>query len=926
MRQTTLIAVLTIALIGASTACRKTAGPADVAAARLRCESLSDPMGIDAAHPRLGWVLQPAGPGLVGRGHRQAAYRILVASTPSRLAADEGDLWDTGRVESNLSIGIEYAGQPMTSGLRAHWKVRVWDESGRISEWSEPAAWSMGLLEPGDWSGRWIGMNVGEPTPADEARRLPARYLRREISLAGDVEQATAYISGLGLSELSINGRKAGDHVLSPALSEYDKHVFYIAHDVTALLQKGANAVGVVLGNGRFHAPRVKDPTGMRNYGLPRLLLRLDVRFKDGTSTSLVSDGLWKATDRGPITADNEYDGEEYDARMELDGWDKPGFDDSKWAAADLMDAPGGRMTAPMIEPIRVVETLRPAAVTNPKPGVFIYDLGQNIVGWCRLHVQGPAGTQIRLRHAETLKADGTLYTDNLRSAKATDVYTLHGGGAEIYEPRFTYHGFRFVEMTGFPGTPEADALEGRVVHDDMERAGDFETSNPLLNKIAANILWGTRGNYRSIPTDCPQRDERQGWLGDRSSVSRGEAYLFDVAAFYAKWARDIADAQKGTGSVPDVAPAFWFCYNDGIVWPSTFVIVPRMLLDMYGDAGTIKALYPALKKWADYMAGFLKDGIMPRNTYGDWCVPPETPTLIHSKDPARVTRGDLISTAYYFYDLGLMARAAEIVGEKADAARWRQMAETLREAFNRTFFDPAKGVYDNGTQTSSVLALAFGLVPEDRRAGLFAHLVEKIEKESGGHVGTGLVGAQWLMRVLSDNGRPDLAYAMLTKSDYPGWGYMVSKGATTIWELWNGDTADPAMNSGNHVMQIGDLAIWMRQYLAGIRPDPESPGFGKIIIRPTPVGDLTWVRGSYESVHGTIRSSWKKEGGELILEVTIPPNTTATGYVPAASPDTVTEGGRPLNGAEGVKVLRTEAGCVVLAVESGAYRFAAKI
>jgi alpha-L-rhamnosidase len=533
----------------------------------------------------------------------------------------------------------------------------------------------------------------------------------------------------------------------------------------------------------------------------------------------------------------------------------------------------------------------------------------------------------VTLRHAETMKPDGTLYVDNLRSAKATDHYTLRGGAEEIYEPRFAFHGFRYVELTGFPGTPTVEAIEGRVVHDDLEPAGEFACSNPLLERIRKNIFWGARGNYRSIPTDCPQRDERQGWLGDRSAESRGETYLFDLAAFYRKWVTDMADAQKESGSVPDVAPSYWPFYNDGIVWPSSFVIIPQMLYDVYGDPAAIRAHYAAMKKWADYMAGFLEDGIMPKNTYGDWCVPPESPELIHSKDPARQTRGDLLSTAYYGFDLALLARAAELIGETADAGRFAALADSVKAAFNRKFFDAAKGYYDNGTQTSCVLPLAFDLVPAGERARVFGHLVRKIEEESRGHIGTGLVGGQWLMRVLSDNGRPDLAYRIASQTDYPGWGYMVSKGATTIWELWNGDTADPAMNSGNHLMLAGDLAIWMHGYLAGIRPDPAAPGYKKIIIRPTPVGDLMWARARYESVHGTIRSGWNKAAdGKLTLEVTVPANTTATVYVPAAKAADVTEGGVPLEKAAGVKLLGEEAGCVVLAVGSGFYQFASML
>ncbi len=916
------IAILTLILLGGGglSCWRRESRTAALRPVQLHCESLTDPLGIDARRPRLSWVLEAASPSV--RSQRQTAYRILVASSADRLDAGRADLWDSGRTASEESVGIVYAGRPLESGQRCRWKVRIWDQDGTATDWSEPASWSMGLLDPADWRGRWIGLDEASPA-VDEKRRLNARYLRREFACGKEIDQATVFMSGLGLSEVDLNGRKVGDRVLSPGLTEYDRRVFYVAYDVTSRLKRGTNAVGVILGNGRFHAPRTKVPAPTRDFGVPRLLLQLAIRFADGSSELIVSDGAWKVTDRGPLGANNEYDGEEYDARREMDGWDRPGFDDSAWKPAAVLPAPGGVPAAEMIEPIRVIESLVPAAVTNPKPGLYIFDMGQNMVGWCRLRVRGPAGTAVRLRHAETLKADGTLYLDNLRSALVTDVYTMKGGAEEVYEPRFAYHGFRFVEMTGYPGVPARDALLGRVVHDDVRRAGIFSCSVPLLNRIHDNIVRGTRGNYRSIPTDCPQRDERQGWLGDRSAECRGEAYDYELAAFYDKWLTDMADEQKENGSIPDVAPAYWAFYNDGVVWPSSFIIIPRMLDDMYGDRAAVRPRYAAMRKWIEYMSGFLQDGLMPRNTYGDWCVPPESPGLIHAKDPRRLTEGALVSTAYFFYDLTLMARSAERLGETADAARFLERGGSVKKAFHRRYYDPAAGYYDNGTPTSCVLPLAFDMVPAEARAGVFRRLVETIETENRGHIGTGLVGGQWLMRVLSDNGRADLALSLAEKTDYPSWGYMLAKGATTIWELWNGDTADPSMNSGNHVMLVGDLNIWMHEVLAGIRPDPEAPGFKRFVIRPVPVGDVTWARARYRSVRGEIRCGWTRQGGRLSLDIVVPPNTTATVYVPAAKAAAVREDGLSVERARGVKFLRWEDGCAVLTVGSGAYRFA---
>jgi alpha-L-rhamnosidase len=1052
---------------------------AAITVSQLRCEGLENPPGIDVVQPRLSWILSSKAP-----AQKQTAFEILVASDKKNLAAGKGDLWASGKIISDQSVQVIYAGKTLASHAACFWKVRVWDKDGNISAWSQPALWSMGILDAADWHAQWIGQDgqevvdnlidtswiwfpegepqisapvetnyfrrvvtipagrqikkaifeytgdkecrgwinqfdlgarnnfktvkwndittrlepgetylfgltgrtgekagkpagvigllkiefaEGEPmvVPTDESwkvskiadagwnttnfddsnwvaakklgpagmepwgktrvaedRRQPARWLRKDFSVEKKITRATVYFSGLGLSELYVNGKKVGDHVLSPAFAQYNKREFYVTYDVTKQLHRGANAIGAVLGNGRFYADRSKVYAGTENFGFPKMLLQLRIEFTDGSTSEIVSDGSWKISLDGPILANNDYDGEEYDARKEFSGWSKPGFDDAKWSPAQIVSAPGETVSAEMIEPIRVTGTLKPVSVNEVQPGVFIFDMGQNMVGWCRLHVSGKAGTQVTLRHAETLKPDGTLYMANLRGAEVTDIYTLKGDGKEVWEPRFTSRGFRYVEVTGFPGKPTLDSIEGRIVNDDVATAGEFKCSNELLNRIYTNIVWGVRGNYRSIPTDCPQRDERQGWLGDRSEESRGETYLFDNSALYAKWMQDMADAQRGSGSVPDIAPAFWPIYSDNVSWPSSGIIIPEMLREQFDDTRVISNHYDSAKKWMDFIGGYVTNGIISRDNYGDWCVPPENLTLIHSLDTNRITDKTLLATSYFYYDLCLMEKYATQLGKTDDAQNFHSFAETVKTAFNEKFLDREKGQYSNGTQTSCVLPLAFGLVPDDMRAKIFAHLVDKVENETHGHIGTGLVGGQYLNRVLTENGRADLAYTIASQKDYPSWGYMVENGATTIWELWNGNTADPTMNSGNHVMLVGDLVIWLYEDLAGIKADPAQPGFKHIIMKPNPVSDLTFVKATHRSPYGLIASEWHRDGNKFDWQIEIPVNTTATIYAPMPNVNIVTNAANP---ADGLNSMRGENGCPVFEVGSGKYHFASQ-
>lgn len=791
------------------------------------------------------------------------------------------------------------------------------DDKWKVSR-TAPKGWNSPAFDDAGWvSAKVIGAAGMQPwgdTRTAENRRLPARWLRKEFVVEQKVTRATVCFSGLGSSELYLNGDKVGDAVLSPALSEYDKRVYYVTYDVTKQLRRGANALGAVLGGGRFYSDRSKVYAGTVNFGWPKMLLQLRLEYADGSAGEIVSDESWKLSTDGPITANGEFDGEEYDARREFANWSKPQFDDSNWQLAQAVGAPSGQLVAQMIEPIRVTQKLKPVGLTEPKPGTFVFDLGQNMVGWCQLKVRGPAGTTVQLRHAETTNSDGTLYMANLRGAQVTDRYTLKGQGTEVWQPRFTYHGFRFVEVTGFPGQPNLDAIEGQVVHDDLPAIGEFACSNELINRIYHNIVWGTRGNYRSIPTDCPQRDERQGWLGDRSEECKGEAYLFNIAPLYAKWRQDITDAQKPGGSIPDVAPAYWPIYSDNVTWPSSAIITPSALERHFGDTMSLARDYDSSKQWIVYMLGFATNHIISRDSYGDWCLPPEEPQLIHSKDPARQTDKALLATSYFYYDLRLMERYARSLGKSSDAERWATLAEQFKTAFNARFLNRERAQYDNGSQTACVLPLAFGLVPAEFQQRIFARLVDKIENETKGHIGTGLIGGQYLNRVLSDHGRADLAYRIASQRDYPSWGYMAEQGATTIWELWNGNTADPAMNSGNHVMLIGDLVIWFYEYLAGIAPDDAQPGFKHIVMKPHPVGDLKWVQAAHHSPYGWIKSEWRRDGGKFDWRIEVPANATATIQLPAEAGDRLTESGKPIRTANRQ-----------LTIDSGKYHFIAQ-
>ena len=902
-------------------------GEAALKVGALTVEGRDSLLGSDVIQPRLSWKLQSDKRNVV-----QTAYRILVASSKEALEKDQADIWDSGKTGGDSSLNITYKGKPLDAFQSYYWKVKVWTADNQQAT-SDPAFWSMGLLQPADWQAKWIGLDKTSERDAPDSTftRLAARYLRREFSASKQIATATVYVSGMGLYELYLNGLKVGSDVLAPTVSEYNKRILYNTYDVTDKLRQGLNCVGVILGNGRFFAVRnyhgKPNPlTGIpqAQYGLPRLLLQLRIVYSDGTVAWVNSDDQWKVTDEGPIVANNEFDGEEYDATRELTGWDRTGYNEQHWKPVALMNPGTVRIEAQPNENIRVKEIVHPVSVRQTARGTYILDMGQNMVGWLAIKVKGEKGDTIRMRFAETMKGTDSLYLDNMRDAKVTDLYILKGGGEESWEPRFTYHGFRYVEIGGLKNQPAADHFAGKVVYDDLPTIGSFETSDTIINAIFKNAYWTIRGNYRGMPTDCPQRDERVGWLGDRVMSSYGESFLFDNSRLYAKWLDDIKDAQKENGSIPDIVPTFWDRYADNVTYPSAYILIPEMLRKQFGDTRSIVKQYPAMKKWILYMWNtYRQNDLVLKDNYGDWCVPPESLELIWSKDPGRITDGGLLASAYYYYCLKLMKGYAEQLQLKEDAGQYESIARRVLLAFNKKFYNSDQKSYANNTVTANLLPLAFGMVADSNRKAIFNNIRERL-KEFDDHVNSGIIGGMWLMRGLTDNGAPELAYKLATNTTYPSWGYMVKRGATTIWELWNGDAANPMMNSGNHQMLLGDLLIWYFEYLAGIRSDPDHVAFKKIIMHPIFPEGLNFVKASLNTKYGLIRSEWKKSATALQWDIVIPANTSAEITLPADQ-DAINESGKTLKDAV-LKYRSTgQSGETLVTVGSGSYHFVIK-
>ena len=860
-----------ILLITVAVACTETH---NVVLSSLETEMRENPQGVGNAAPRFSWKLESEAQGIT-----QVRYQIEVAASEPDLKNKSNLLWNTGEIESDQSLLIKYAGEQLKSGKAYFWKLTVWTNTGQKIE-SRVQHWSNALLKEADWKAKWIGINDPENLQVDKNRTiLPARYLRKEFNATSSPKRAMLYISGVGSSTCYMNGQQVGNDVFGPLPTWYDASVPFLTYDVTSFVKSGSNAIAVALGNGRFLTMRDK---GMHGFGLPRLIAQLHIEYEDKEEV-IITDETWQATNNGPVVENNEFDGEKYDARLELGEWTKSGYDASAWQSAAMMEAPKGKLVAQLSPSLKVMEEIRPLSIKAVENGRYIVDMGQNMVGYIHVKLKGKQGQPISMRFAEVLTQDGdSLYMDNLRGALVTNVYTPASDGIFTWEPQFVYHGFRFVELSGLESEPSVNDLTGKVVYDEMATIGKFETSNELINKLYSNCYWGIRGNYRGMPTDCPQRDERLGWLGDRTTGAYGESFIFNNALMYKKWLVDIEESMNENGSISVVSPRYWTIYNDDVTWPAAYFYVADMLYTQFGDDSSIKRHYPSMKRWVQHMTDSqMTDYILMKDTYGDWCMPPESAELIHSQDPSRKTNGQVLSTTVFYSILQLMEKFATMNGKADDAASFAELAGKIKASYNEKFFIPETAQYDNNTVTANLLSLQLGLVPEGYEAKVFRNIVEKTEVDCKGHVSVGVLGIQHLMRGLTQHGNLELAYKIVTNETYPSWGYMIRNGATTIWELWNGDTANPAMNSRNHVMLLGDLLIWFYEDLAGIKNDPSSVGFKKIWMEPVFPEKLDHVNASYNSPYGKIESVWKRVGDNLTWHITIPANTTATVKLP---------------------------------------------
>ncbi len=1036
-------------------------------AEKLRCEYRVDPAGIDVARPRLSWIVTSP-----ERGQVQSAYQVLVASSSQILDGDAGDIWDSGKVASDETAAVEYGGRPLVSRERVWWKVRAWDRDGKPGPWSEPASWSMGLLEPADWQAQWIGLDqpdrpepdagvLGEAQwiqfkagekgarlfrreftlpegrveratmwvgadrsfnchvngdyaafsgqgslifempfaehlkagrnvmvfqvtrpdagPAlivaaeiimEDGRRIElasdgewqarsdlaegwqrdmgpagegwsavelagaygaepwgerefgplflpgARYLRREFEVTRPIARATIYATALGIYELRLNGERVGRDYFNPGWTDYEKRVYYHTYDVTEQARRGANVLGAMLADGWYSGflgyTMLRDHYGKN----PRLLAQLEIEYEDGSSETIATDGDWRGS-LGPILEADFLMGETYDARLEMAGWDAPAFDASKWQPIKVGAEVQPLVQAALDEPVVIFAELEPKSVAEPAPGVYVLDMGQNFAGVVRLSVEGRPGQRIQLLFGERLKPDGLVYTENMRNARVVDTYICKGEGVETWTPSFTFHGFQYVEVHGLEAAPAPGTIVGLAMSSDTPDAGELVTNDPMLDQLLSNIRWTQRMNFLSIPTDCPQRDERLGWTGDAQVYIRTATLNSDVQAFFSKWLVDLNDAQREDGQFPRVAPLKVTSADGGPAWADAGVICPWTMYEVYGDRRILESCYPHMQRFIAFTEGRVTDELLPPaqfHCFGDWLnIQDDTPR-------------DVIFMAYWALSTQLTARTAEVLGHSADAERYEALHGRIKAAFNKAYVGE-DGRIKGDTQTAYVLALAHGLVEGERREQAAARLIELIEARDG-HLSTGFIGTKDLMLVLAAIGRNDVAYRLLHNESFPSWGFSIRQGATSIWERWDGWTPEkgfqtPGMNSFAHY-SFGAVAQWMYENIGGIRAS--EPGYRRMVIRPEPGGTLSEVQASYESIRGPITTAWRSgPEGAFSLDVTIPANTRAEIHVPAESPDVVREGDRPAAEAAGVRYLRMESGAAVYEVGSGTYRWTSR-
>jgi alpha-L-rhamnosidase len=883
-----------------------------------KVENAINPVGIDVSKPVFSWKLQSDKRNVI-----QTAYEIKVAKDAGSLSSDKNLLWTSGKVSSDKSLYVEYAGPAVESGQKYFWQVRVWDNSGKASPWTSVSSWQMGMLKSSDWKAKWI-----TPAYQEDSVTKPSPLLRKTFQSSKKIQSATAYISSLGLYEGFINGKRIGDAYLTPGWTNYAKRIQYQQYDVTNLLSQGNNAIGVTLGSGWYRG--FIGFSGQKNfYGKQlALLFQLEIKYADGTSDLITSDESWKSS-TGDIVSSEIYHGETIDHQKEKAGWNTATFDDSKWTGVKIKDQGYDKLLATYNEPIRKHETFKPIKIFKTPAGEQVIDFGQNLVGWVQLKANGKAGDKITLYHAEVLDKKGNFYTENLRPAKQQNVFILKGGSEETFEPHFTFQGFRYIKVEGYPGELKPESFTAIALYSDMKPTGNFTSSNPLINQLQKNIQWGQRGNFLDVPTDCPQRDERLGWTGDAQAFARTASYNFDVKNFFSKWLKDLASEQV-QGGVPFVVPNVitWgssFAGNSA-GWADAATVIPWDMYLAYGDKRILEDQYESMKGWVGYMERTSKNDLW--NTgfhFGDWLF---YRPFDDNDGRSAVTDKYLIAQCFFAHSTQLVLNAAKVLGKNDDVEKYSALLKRVKDAYNKEYVT-STGRLVSGTQTAYVLALNFDMLPESQRNQASDRLVENV-KSYGNHLSTGFLGTPYLCHVLSRFGHDDVAYALLEQESYPSWLYPVKMGATTIWERWDGIKPDstfqtPGMNSFNHYA-YGAIGDWMYRVVSGIDTEVSAPGYKSIVIKPHIGGKLTNASADLETKYGVVKSSWKITNGKLNFDVEIPANTKAVVYIPSSKDKMILESQKALSVSKDFKVRGVEGNYTVVELGSGKYQFVGDI